>query len=227
MLIQSWTDVIVASFQNAWATIINFIPALVGALIILIVGLLVATGLRTLFDRIIGLLRIDSLLGKLGLRPIVERAGFQLNSGKFIGALIYWFFVVVTVLAASDVLGLWGLSGFLTEVLTYLPNIIVAILIMLAALVVANFLRGLVKASVLGAKLHSSKFLGTLTWWVVVIFGLLAALIQLGIATQLIQTVIIGIIAMFALAGGIAFGLGGRDYASHLIERFRDNTENR
>lgn len=225
MIAQNWADVFVGSFQNAWATVIQFLPAFIGALLVLIIGLLVAAVLRALFEKIMNVLRLDSLLRKLGLETFMERAGYKLNSGKFIGGLIYWFFVVVVVLTVSDILGLWGLSTFLNEVLTYFPNIIVAVLIMLAALVVANFLRGIVRGSVMSARLHAAKFLGTLTWWSIAIFGFLAALLQLGVAGQLIQVIITGFIAMLALAGGIAFGLGGKDYASHMIEKFRDHTE--
>jgi hypothetical protein len=224
-MVASWSDVIVTSFQTAWDTVIRFLPSFLAALIVLIVGLLIASVLKALFEKIINALKIDSLLKKLGLEAIVSRTGYQLNSGRFVGALIYWFIVVIVVLAVSDVLGLWGLSTFLNEVLIYFPNIIVAVLIMLAALVVANFLRGLVRASVASAKLHASKFLGALTWWSVVIFGFLAALLQLGVATAIIQTVVMGFIAMLALAGGIAFGLGGKDYATYLVGKLRNHTE--
>ncbi len=221
----SWTDVIVASFQNAWSILIGFLPELIGALIILIIGLLVASIVRVIFEKLISALHIDDLLRKFGIERFLERAGMMLNSGKFVGALAYWFFVVVVVLAISDVLGLWGLSTFLNEVLLYFPNIIVAVLILLTALVVANFLRGLVRASVLSARLHASKFLGAMTWWSVVLFGFFAALLQLGVAAALIQAIITGFVAMLALAGGLAFGLGGRDYAANLIERLREHTE--
>lgn len=220
-----WTDVITQSLQNAWVIVVNFLPSLIGALIVLIVGLLVASLLRTVFEKIIAALRLDTVLRKLGLETFLQRGGLRLDSAKFIGALVYWFFVVVVVLATSDILGLWGLSSFLNEVLFYFPNVIVAVLIMVAAILIANFLRSIVRASVLSAKLHASKFLGTLTWWVLVIFGFLAALLQLGVATELIQSVVIGIIAMFALAGGLAFGLGGKEYASSLIAKFRTHTE--
>jgi len=224
-MVASWSDVIVASFQTAWDTVIRFLPSFIAALIILIIGLLIASVLKALFERIINTLKIDLLLKKLGFDSIVSRAGYQLSSGKFVGALVYWFVVVIVVLAVSDVLGLYGLSTFLNEVLVYFPNIIAAVLIMLAALVVGNFLRNLVRASVTSAKLHAPKFLGALTWWSVVIFGLLAALLQLGVATSVIQTVITGFIAMLALAGGIAFGLGGKDYAAYLIGKLRNHTE--
>ncbi len=227
MNIQSWTEVTVNSLQGLWGQVLSFLPSLIGALIVVIVGLIISSGLRTLIERIVGVLKIDSLLRKIGLSPFFERAGLQINSGKFLGLLVYWFLVIVFVLAATDILGLFGVSMFLRDVLSYIPNIIVAVLIMLAAVVLANFLKSLVKASVSSAKLHGSKFLGTLAWWTIVVFGFLTALIQLGIATTILNTLITGLIAMLALAGGLAFGLGGKDYAAYLLEKLRRETEER
>ncbi|MBN2197745.1 hypothetical protein JW698_00900 [Candidatus Wolfebacteria bacterium] len=224
---QGWTETLIISFQNVWAGIINFLPSLIGALILIIVGLIVAAGLRALIEKIINTLKLDSVLKKVGLDPIFERAGLQLNSGKFIGLLFYWFLVIVFVLAVTDILGLYGVSLFLKDVVSYIPNIIVAVLIMLVAVMVANFLRSIIKASVKGAKLHNSKFLSSLAWWVIIVFGFLAALIQVGIAVTILNTLITGLIAMLALAGGIAFGLGGKDYAASLLEKFRQQTEDR
>jgi len=227
MAAYSWSDVFIVALQNAWVTVINFLPSLIGALIILIIGLLIAAVLRAIFEKVVDALRVDMLLKKLGVEKFVERAGMRLNSGKFIGGLVYWFFVVVVVLTIADVLGLGGLTIFLNSVLLYFPSVIVAVLIMLATLVVANFLRSLVRHSVMSARLHAPKFLGALTWWAVVVFGFLAALLQLGVAVQLIYTIVTGVIAMLALAGGIAFGLGGKEYAATMIERLRDHTEER
>lgn len=225
MLIQNLTDATVTSLLGVWSGVIGFLPSLIGALVILIIGLIIATGLKSLAERVINAAKIDSILRKLDLESYLNRAGLQLNSGKFAGALVYWFFVIVFILAAADVLKLEGLSQFLGQVVTYVPNIIIAVLIILASIVVANVLRSVVKASVTGAKLHASKFLGTLTWWAVVVFGFLAALIQLGVAPMLLNTIITGIVAMVALAGGIAFGLGGKDYASSLLSKLREHTE--
>ncbi len=225
MTIQNWTDIIVSSLQNLWGTVAGFLPSLIGALIVFIIGLVVAAVLGSLVERLISALKIDSVLKKLRFGPYFERAGLQINSGRFVGRLVYWFLVIAFILAASDILGFWALSSFLTDVLIYIPNIIIAVLIMLTAVVVGSFLRSLVKASVTASKLHASKFLGTLTWWSVIIFGLLAALTQLGIAVAIINTLITGLIAMIALAGGIAFGLGGKDYAASLIEKLKRETE--
>lgn len=220
----TWTDLITQSFQNTWGVIIGFLPSLIAALIVLIVGVLIASVLRSVFSKIISALKIDALLRKVHVEDFLHRGGFQLDSGRFVGGLVYWFFVIVIVLAASDILGLWGLSSFLGSVLLYFPNIIVAVLIVLAAVIVANFLRTLVRGSIKSAKLHASKFLGALTWWATVVFGFLAALLQLGIAAQLIQTMVTGIIAMIALAGGIAFGLGGKEYAASLINTLKNHS---
>jgi hypothetical protein len=227
MLVQSWADVVVSSLQNLWLGVASFLPNLIGALIIFIIGLIVAAGLGQLVEKIFDAVRLDTLLGKLGLGPYFERAGLRLRGARFLGQLVNWFLVVVFLLAASDVLGLYALSSFLKDVLFYIPNIVVAVLIMLAAVVVGNFLRRVVTASVMSARLHAAHFLGTLTWWSVVIFGLLTALVQLNIATSIINTLITGFIAMLAIAGGLAFGLGGRDYAAYLVNKLRENTERR
>jgi len=217
----------VASLQNVWIQFANFLPNLIGALIVLIIGLIVAAGLGALVEKVFEALRLDTFLEKLGLKPFFERAGLRLRGSFFLGRLVYWFIVIAFLLAACSSLGLYALSNFLSAVLGYLPNVIAAVLIMLAAVVLANFIRRIVTASVLSAKLHAAHFLGTLTWWAIVIFGFLAALTQLQIAVTIIQSIVTGFIAMLALAGGLAFGLGGRDYASHLLGKLRERTESR
>lgn len=227
MVLQSWTDLVVSSLQNLWLVVFQFIPNLIGALVVLIVGLVVAVGLGTLIEKVFDAIRLDSFLSRLGLAPYFERAGLRLRASHFLGRLVYWFVVVAFLLAASDIMGLFALSSFLRDVLAYLPNVIAAVLIMLTAVVIANVAKRVVSASVTSARLHAAHFLGTLSWWSVVVFGLLTALVQLNIATSIINSVITGVIAMFAIAGGLAFGLGGRDYASYLIGKLRDHTEPR
>lgn len=225
MLMQSWTGVVSGSLQNLWYGFISFVPNFIAAIVILILGLVVAAGLGALVEAIFKAFHLDSFLVKLGLKPYFERAGLQLRASYFLGRLVYWFIVLAFLLAVSDSLGLYALSGFLTNVLNYLPNVIAAVLILLASVVLAAFLRRVVIASVLGAKLHAAHFLGTLVWWTIVVFGFLAALSQLNIAATIIQTIITGFIAMLALAGGLAFGLGGKDYAHHLLDKLKDRTE--
>lgn len=225
MLIQNWTDVLTSSLQNLWAQVVNFLPSLIGALLVFIVGLIVAAGLGSLVERLIKVLKLDSLLKKLGVEEYARRSNTELNSGRFLGRIVYWFVVIAFLLASSDILGFFALSAFLRDVLLYLPNIIIAILIMVIALVAANIVARVVRTSVMSAKLHYAKFLASAARWVITIFGLLAALTQLGIATAIINTLITGIIAMVAIAGGLSFGLGGKDYAAGLIQKIRNELE--
>ena len=227
MLIQTWTDVVVSSLQNLWVQVLSWLPSLIGAGVVFIFGLIVAAGLASLVEKVVGALRVDNVLRRLGVEEYTKRANMELNSGHFLGQLVYWFMLLAFLLAASDILGFFALSSFLQDVLLYLPNLVIAVLIMLAALVVANLTQHVVRASVLSAKLHAVKFLGSAAWWVVMVFGGLAALVQLGIAVSIINTVITGLIAMMALAGGLAFGLGGKDYAAHLMQKLQDELEGR
>lgn len=222
MFLQNWTEVLAASLQGLWIAFVSFMPALIGAIAVFVIGLIVAAGLGALVERLVGLLKLDNLVAKAGVEKYFKRAGVPLNVSHFFGRLTYWFIVIAFFLAAADILRFDALSGFLRSVLLYIPQVVVAALIMLAAVIVGNVLRNLVKASVLGAKLHAANFLGALVWWAVVVFGLLAALSQLGIAVSIINTLVTGFVVMIALAGGIAFGLGGKDYASHLIGKLRD-----
>jgi Conserved TM helix len=225
MYAQNWTQIIAGSLQNLWYGFMNFVPNLIGALIVLIIGLVVAAGLGLLVEKIFEAIHLDGFLVKLGVKPYFDRAGLKLRVSYFLGRLVYWFIVLAFLLAVSDSLGLYALSGFLTSILNYLPNVIAAVLIMLVAVVVASFLRRTVVASVMGAKLAAPHFLGALVWWTVVIFGFFAALEQLNVAAMIIQTFVTGFIAMLALAGGLAFGLGGKDYAHHLLDKLKDRTE--
>lgn len=227
MTVTSWVDTLAASLRELWLEVANFLPELIGALIVLIIGLIVATGLEKLVERLIFYLKIDSLLRQVGVEKFLVRGNVRLNAGHFLGQVVYWFFVIVFLLAASDILGFTSLSSFLKDVLSYIPRVIVAALILLASLVAGNFVRGLVRASVMGAKLHAAKTLGTVAYWGIVIFGFLTALVQLGVAVQVINTLITGLVAMLALAGGLAFGLGGRDHASQWLSKMKDELGHR
>jgi len=227
MFVQTWVDVISYSLQNLWQGFILFLPTFLGALVVFFVGLIIAAGLGKIIEKLIDALKLDRLLGQLGLNKILERADVRLHAGRFVGILVQWFFIIVTLLAVSDILGLLAFSDFLKQVLFYVPNIVIAVLIMLAGVVVATFLSKLVRASVLAAKLHAAHFLGALTKWSVLVFTFLAALSQLGVAGALVNTLIMGFVAMLAIAGGLAFGLGGKDVAAAWLEKLKEEISNR
>ncbi|MDO8558388.1 MAG: hypothetical protein Q7S09_04360 [bacterium] len=225
MVSQSWFDILGGSLQNLWLGVAGFMPNFILAIVVFVIGLIVASLVGTVVEKVFESIKLDSLIQKLGLGPYFERAGIELKSAHFLGRVFYWFILTAFILAVADSLRLFALSSFLRDVLTYIPNVIVAALILLSSVVVGNLARKLMTASVMGAKLHAAKFLGALVWWAIVTFGFFTALSQLGIAIAIIQALITGFIAMLALAGGLAFGLGGREYAAHLLAKLKNATE--
>lgn len=223
----NWLDIITSSLQTAWIAVIAFVPNLIGALIVFIVGWVIAIGLEKLVKQLVDALKVDQLLAKMGVKEALDRAELRLDSGAFVGALVKWFIIIAFLLAVADILRLPQVTEFLRDVLLYIPNIVIAVLIMLSAVLLANVMQRVVKAAVMGAGLASADFLSALTRWSILVFAFLAALIQLGIAPSLINTVVTGFIAMLALAAGLAFGLGGKEHATRVIERLRQQMGNR
>lgn len=222
MLIQEWAQVLDSSFQNLFYGLVNFIPNLLVAIIIFVLGWLIGAGLGRVVAQLINSLKVNNALRSAGVDTITKRAGVELDAGKFIGALVKWFFIVVFLVAALDVLGLTEVNGFLRDVvLGYLPQVIVAVLILLIAAVVADIAKNIVTASARAAHMHASGFLGALTRWSIWIFAILAALTHLGIAGRLIETLFTGIVVALSLAVGLAFGLGGQDAAARYIARLQ------
>lgn len=220
MVLRTWGDVIVESLMQSWAAVGNFIPLFIGAVVVFLIGWIVAVALGSLIEQVVKALRIDAILQKLELEKALERGGVRLNSGVFLGALVRWFVIIVFLLAAANILGLSQVSEFLTQVLYYIPNVVVAALILLIALKVAEVVERSTRASAEAAGMRGA-IVGVMARWAIWIFAVVAALLQLGVATILIQTLVTGLVAMLAIAFGLAFGLGGKDAASSFIDRVK------
>lgn len=218
----NWSDMLIASFQDLWLGVIGFLPKLIVAVIIFIIGWIVAVALGKLVSQVIKTLKVDKLFQVLGAEQPLARAGFRLDVGAFLGGLVRWFLIVVFLVASLDVLGLSQVNIFLREViLGYLPNVIVAAFILVVAAFVADFMHKIVVGSAKAANVPSTHLLGGIAKWSIWIFAILAALYQLGIAGVFAQTLFTGFVAMLAIAGGLAFGLGGKDTAARYVEKLR------
>lgn len=227
MLIQTWADVLTGSFQNLWYGIVAYIPSIIVAIIIFVVGWLVGAALGKVIEQILKSLKLDMALNSTGLHDLVERAGFTLNSGAFLGTLVKWFVIVGFLVAALDVLGLNQVNSFLSDVvLSYLPQVIVAALFILVGAVVAEVAKDVVTGAARAAEVKSAGFAGSVAKWAIWIFAILAALDQLQVASAFVQTLFTGIVVAIALALGLAFGLGGQEAASRYIERVRNDISN-
>ena len=224
MFVQNWGTVFTGSLQGVWYGVANFIPPFIFAIIIFAIGWVLAVLLERLVESVIKALRIDSLLKSASMEDVVKRSGYNLNSGLFLGVLVKWFVIIVFLLTALDILGLTDVRYFLGDVVvSYIPNVIVAVLILIVAVIVADAMQKIVVASVKAAHVKSAHLLGVITKWSIWIFALIAALIHLGIAPTLIQTLVMGIVFAAALAIGLAFGLGSKDATERITERVIHN----
>ena len=222
MVFTTWADVLSQSFQNLFAGVVAFIPNLVVAIIIFIVGWLVGMGLGRVVKQIVDALRVDQALRATGLERVLSRAGFELSAGKFLGFLVEWFFIIVFLVASLDVLHLTTVNLFISDVvLGYLPQVIVAVLILLVAAVVAQAAENVVVGSAKAAALHSAGFLGKVARYSIWIFAFLAALAQLNVATAFVQTLFTGVVIAVSLAVGLSFGLGGQAAAAKYIDKLQ------
>jgi hypothetical protein len=222
MVFTTWADVLSQSFQNLFYGLVAFIPNLVVAIIIFIVGWLVGAGLGRVVAQIVHSLRVDQALKATGIDRVLGRAGFELSSGKFLGFLVKWFFIIVFLVASLDVLHLTMVNLFISEVvLGYLPQVIVAVLILLVAAVVADAANRVVAGSAKAASISSAGFLGKVAQYAIWIFALLAALAQLNVAVAFVQTLFTGVVIAFSLAIGLAFGLGGQASAARYLEHLQ------
>lgn len=214
-------EVVQYSFADLWTGLIGFLPQFLGALIVFLVGLIIAGLLGKFIQRIAKLLKLDELAKRVDAQSSFEKMGIKLHIGKLLGWIVKWFFIIVALIAAADILQWEQVTDFLREVVLYIPNVIIAVIILLVAVVLGNFVYNVVKTAVGATKLASSTFLAGISRWSIVVFGLMAALVQLGIAEDLIRILFTGFVAMLALAGGLAFGLGGKDHAMKVLNELK------
>ena len=212
-----------AVFYNLLWNVVNFLPNLLFAIIIFVIGWFLAGWIGWLVTEAVKALRVDHALKSAGVDDVVTRAGYTLNSGMFLGLLVKWFVILVFLMASLQVLGLVAVTYFLQAVVVgFLPNVIIAVLIVLVTAVIADVARSVVVGSARAAGVHGAGIAGTIAKWAIWIFGLLAAMEQLQIAQGILQTLFTGVVVALALAFGLSFGLGGQEAASRFIEKTRE-----
>lgn len=205
---------------------LNFIPQLVVAIAILLVGWIVGWLVeRVLVSVFRALPFFDEALRNVGVEEITKRAGMRVNLGRFFGVVLKVFVIFVFLVASMDVLGLQSVNQFLiNRVLDYIPNVASAALVMVIGLIIANFVANLIAGASRAAKVDGG-LASKITKWSIVVLSVLVAVGELGIANEIIQSMVVGVIAATSLALGLAFGLGGQQAASEFIDRVRRDIE--
>lgn len=205
------------SLQNLLLKLTDFLPNFLMALLVLIVGIIVAASLGKLIKKLVELTHVDRLVEKLGVNSTFKAFG-KISVGGIIGGLVKWFLIVVVLMAVADILQMQQINDFLQQVAGFLPNVVIAVVVLMIGFIGGNFVYEIVYRSVKITKMHSPRFLANIAKWSLIIFALMASLIQLNIAATLVQTLFTGLIAMMAIAGGIAFGLGGKEKAAEWLD---------
>jgi len=228
MFIQNWGEVFSLSLQNLWIGFISFVPNLLVAIIIFIVGWIVGSLIGRAVSQVVNAMKLDKLFESAGAHEMFNRAGMKLNVGGFLGGLVKWFLIVVFLMTSLEILNLTQVNDFLnSSVLFYLPKVFIAALVLVIATVISDTMQKIVSASAKAANVRSANMLGSITRYAIWIFAFIIALSELGIATAFMQILFTGLIAMLAIAGGLAFGLGGKEAASRAIDRVSSEMSNK
>jgi len=224
-MINTVTQASSTALFELWNGFLLFLPTLLGGLVVFLVGLVIGNGIAQLVEKLIDILKIDPILEKVGFKGFTDKAGIRLDSGFFIGQIVKWLILLAFLVAACNIWGLYAVGDFINSIVNYLPNVLVAILILLAAIVLGEYFAKFVRASVAGAGLKYQNFLAAISRWAFLIFGIITALSQLRVASYIVNTLFTGIVAMIAIAGGLAFGLGGKEFAQELLGKMKKDIE--
>jgi len=220
-MIKDWSTITLEALQNTWQGFLLFLPRLLGSIIVFVIGWLVATGVGRLIAEILKRLKFNQIFERTGWREALSKAELKVNPSEFVGGICKWILVIVFLLASVEILGFVQFADFLSDVLGWLPNLIVAVAIFVVAIILTDILEKVIKAGAKKMELGYTGFLGTSVRWAIYIFAGLAILLQLGITPTIINTLVMGFVGMISLAFGLAFGLGGKDAAAKMIEELK------
>lgn len=212
----TFAQIVQLSLLDLWSRVVTILPDLVGAVVIILIGFIVAPVLGGIVKKVIDVLKIDDLSERMGLKEMMKGYSPNFSVSLIIGKLVKWFFILAFVMAAADVLGWTRVTDFLNEIIFYIPQVLIAVIILVFGVIAGSFFDTVVTKSLQGANAPVGKpeLMGQITKWSLVVFAALAALLQLGIAPSLIQILFAGVV----LAMALAFGLGGRKKAEELLD---------
>jgi len=226
-MISSWYEATINALTNLWQGFLNFIPELVGALVVFVIGWFIASGIGKLVERVLVKFKFNKLFNKGSWKKALEKAELKVDASVFVGAIIKWILVIVFLLASVEILGLMQFANFLRDVLNYLPNVIVAVLIFVVTFILVDIVEKLVRASVEKVRSGYGQWVSIIVKWSIWIFATLAILHQLKIAQPFLEDLFRGVVAIIVITVGLAFGLGGKDVAAEVIRDVKAKIEGR
>jgi len=226
MILYDWYSVTVNALLNLWQGFLLFMPNLFGATIIFVLGLLVSALVGKWTAKLLEKLRFNRLFERESWKDAFNKANVKIKASEFVGQSLRWILTLVFLSASIEILGLYQFASFLTSILAYLNNVVIAALIFVVTVVVVDIVVKLIVTTGEGAKFTRTRMAGEMARWSIWVFAIMAIIHQLGVATRLVEILFTGIVMLVVIAGGLAFGLAGKDAANDVIrdikERMRD-----
>lgn len=216
-MILDWYAITINGLQGLWQGLIEFLPALVGALVIFVIGWFISVGVGRLVADVLKRVKFNQVFERGNWKRAFEKADVNVDPSGFIGAIFKWVLVIVFLMAAVEVLGLPQLALFISAVLAYLPNILVASLIFVVAVIIADIAEKVLRAAVESTQVGYGHVVGVIVRWSIWVFAIVAVLQQLGVAAELSQDVVRAILAFLVITFGLSFGLGGKEVAGQWL----------
>jgi hypothetical protein len=217
-----WENLIVDPIRQMLTRIMAYIPILLGALIILIVGWIVAKAIRRIVDGLLKVTRFDTLADKTGISRILIKGDLKISAREVVSRLVYWLIIIMVLVMAVDALGLPKGSDILAGLFAYVPKVIAALLVLVVAMFLASFVSGIVQTAAGNANMPRPEIFAGVSRWAIIIFAATIALGELGIATLLVTTTFNIILGGVCLALALAFGLGGKDAAARYLDELKE-----
>lgn len=219
---QQQLDVFVSSLTSFWTQLAAFVPQLLAALLLLFVGWLFANLVRTGVTKLLDVLRFDGLAEKTGIEAFLKQGNIELSLSRLLAKLAYWVVILIVVVTVANSLGLHIVADLFNKIVLYIPNIIVAILVLVFGILVARFINRMVFAYLNNIGVQGALTISTLSEYAVIIFVVFVALEQLQIGTSLLTAAFQIGFGAIGLAFALAFGLGGREWAANVIKKMTE-----
>jgi hypothetical protein len=215
--VRDWSEAMLTSLAGGLAMFFAAIPKIIGFAVILIVGWFIAGLIARLAARLLRAVKFNDLAERSGFGGFVRNIGVKTDCAGFLANVANWFMKLIVLVVAFDALGLPAVSDVLRQLLLWLPNLAVGIVVLVIGGLLANAAAGLVRGATASAGFRHPEIIANAARAAVWIFAIIVAVNQIGIAQELVNTLFMGAVALAVLALGLSFGLGGRDIAGRLL----------
>ncbi len=220
----SLQSLIVGPVREMLTKILAYLPILFGALVILIVGWIIAKAIKRLIEGVLKAVRFDTLAEKAGIAEILKKGDLKITASEVLSGLVYWLVIIMVLVMVVNALGLPKASDVLASLFAYVPNVIAALFVMVVAMFLASFVSGIVRTAAGNANLPRPEIFAGVCRWAIIIFAATIALEELGIALLLVTTTFNIILGGVCLGLALAFGLGGKDAAARFLDELREKS---